>query len=59
MDNKNKKRTALQYACMEMQKYKKKYIDYNSPFLRKPYQYTSAECKDDTQEKLHEFDYLK
>lgn len=28
-------------------------------FLRKPYSGTSAETKDDTQERLHEFDYLK
>ncbi len=28
-------------------------------FLRKPYQYTSAEPKDDTQQKLHENDWLK
>ena len=28
-------------------------------FLRKPYAGTTAEPKDDTQEKLHEYDYLK
>lgn len=28
-------------------------------FLRKPYQYTKAESKDDTQQKLHEDDWLK
>ena len=27
-------------------------------FLRKPYQYTSAEPKDDMQQKLHEVDWL-
>lgn len=27
-------------------------------FLRKPYQYTSAEPKDDTQQKLHEVDWF-
>lgn len=56
---KEKKRTSLQYDCMEMQKYKKRRNDSNTAFLRVPYQYTSAEVKDDTQTKLHEFDYLK
>lgn len=28
-------------------------------FLRKPYQYTSAEPKDNTQQKLHEDDWKK
>ena len=28
-------------------------------FLRKPYQYTSAEPKDDTQQRLHEDDWKK
>ena len=28
-------------------------------FLRKPYQYTIAEPKDDTQQKLHEDDWKK
>lgn len=56
---KEKKRTDLAYACMEMQSYKKRRREQNAAFLRVPYQYTSAEVKDDTQTKLHEFDYLK
>lgn len=52
-------RSDLEYACMEMQKYKRRRTGVNEAFLRKPYQYTKAETKDDEQEKLHEYDYLK
>lgn len=56
---KEKRRTDLAYACMEMQSYKKRRREQNAAFLRVPYKYTSAEVKDDTQTKLHEYDYLK
>ena len=59
MSSKEKRRSDLEYACLEMQKYKKRRSFINPAFLRKAYQYTSAECKDETQEKLHEYDYLK
>ena len=52
--------SSLEYACMEMRSYQtKRPRQLPEAFLRRPYQYTIAETKDDTQEKLHEFDYLK
>ena len=53
-------KTDLELDCMEMQKYKRyRGLGVNDNFLRKPYQYTKAEIKDDTQEKLHENDWLR
>lgn len=37
----------------------KRRIEISPFFLRKPYQYTKAEPKDDTQQKLHEDDWKK
>lgn len=53
-----KKKTDLQFQCMELERYKKRRTELGE-FLRKPYQYTSAECKCDQQERMHEFDWLK
>lgn len=59
MGNDNRK-SALAYACLEMAQYKHKRFHALSPFfLRKAYSGTSAEVKDDTQEKLHEYDWRK
>ena len=54
-------KTSLEYACMEMNSFqhRKRGKLFPDAFLRKPYKYTKAETKDDTQEKLHERDYLK
>lgn len=53
-------RSDLEYACLEMKGYKTKRSKLlPEAFLRRPYQYTKAETKDATQEKLHEKDYLK
>lgn len=52
------KLTELEFQCMEMERFKKRRYELRD-FLRKPYQYTSAECKCDQQEKIHEFDWLK
>lgn len=54
------KRTEQEYDFMEGGKHrnKREVHSLKAAFLRKPYQYTSAETKDDTQEKLHEYDYL-
>ena len=53
-------RTKLEYACLEMGKFKQKRSKlYPEAFLRRPYQYTKAETKDRTQELMHEKDYLK
>ena len=57
---KKETRSSLEYACMEMSSYQTRRPKLlPEAFLRRPYQYTIAETKDDTQEKLHEFDYLK
>ncbi len=55
------RRTNQEYDWMEGSKNQSKYKKPKlSPFfLRKPYEGTTAEPKDDTQERLHEFDYLK
>ena len=54
------KRTEQEYDWMEGSKHrnKRQVWSLTRDFLRKPYQYTSAETKDDTQEKLHDKDYL-
>lgn len=52
-----KGRTELQYICMMSGRTKDEQL--KAAFLRKPYQYTKAETKDDTQTKLHEYDYRK
>ena len=54
------KRTEQEYDFMEGGKHrnKREVHSLKTAFLRKPYQYTSAETKDDTQEKLHEYDFL-
>lgn len=54
-----KQKNGHKYACMEMIRHKFKKYDLSDAFLRKAYKYTKAEIKDDTQENLHEFDYLK
>ena len=54
-----KQRSGLEYACMEMTRHKYKVSDLKTAFLRKPYQYTKAETKDEKQAKMHEFDWLK
>ena len=51
------KRTDLQYVCMMSGRTRNEQL--KAAFLRKPYQYTKAGCKDDTQAKLHEYDYRK
>ena len=54
------KKSELQFDCMIYQHLKTQHgRAVNEAFLRKPYQYTSAEPKDETQEKLHEYDYRK
>lgn len=54
------KRSELEWACLEMQSLTNRRKPRLSPdFLRRPYAGTSAETKDDTQEKLHEYDWLK
>jgi len=55
------RRTEQEYDWMEGSKnqYKHKRPQLSSFFLRKPYEGTSAETKDNTQEELHEYDYLK
>ena len=53
-------RSSLEYTCMEMSSYRcRRAKELPEAFLRRPYKYTIAETKDETQEKLHEFDYLK
>lgn len=53
-------RSSLEYACMEMDSYKtRRAKEFPAAFLRPAYKYTAAEVKDQTQEKLHEYDYLK
>ena len=60
MMGKDNRKSALAYACLEMAQYKHKRFQELSPFfLRKAYSGTSAEVKDDTQEKLHEYDWRK
>lgn len=55
---KKETKSSLEFACMDMKLYKEnKKKGLSEAFLRKPYQYTIAETKDDTQGKLHEFDY--
>ena len=57
---KKNKTSSLEYACMEMSSYQTKRPKlYPDAFLRKPYKYTKAETKDDTQENLHEYDYRR
>jgi len=57
---KTNKKTALEWACMGMhQQYDKRKTELSPFFLRRPYSGTAAETKDATQEKLHEYDYLK
>ena len=57
---KDNKRSDLEYACMEMEQFKQGRFRELSPFfLHKAYSGTKAEVKDDTQEKLHEFDWRK
>lgn len=55
------RRTDQEYDWMEGHKNSTNRKKQNlSPFfLRKPYEGTTAEPKDNTQERLHEFDYLK
>lgn len=57
------RRTSQEYDWMEGKKHqaqsRKRALALSPAFLRKPYAGTSAEPKDDTQEKLHEFDYVK
>lgn len=54
------KRTEQEYDYMENNKYRNKRMvtSLTPDFLRKPYQYTSAETKDDQQEKMHDKDWL-
>ena len=49
------------YDMMEGRKYgsKRPAVQLSPFFLRKPYSGTSAETKDNTQERLHEYDYRK
>lgn len=55
-----KQKSALVYACMEMSEYKtKKRKGLSEAYLRRPYMYTSAECRCAQLERLHEFDWLK
>lgn len=56
-----KRTTNQEYDWMEGCKHssKRKRPMLSPFFLRKPYAGTTAESKDDTQDKLHEFDYLK
>lgn len=54
-----KQRSGLEYACMEMNRFKRKNSGLKTAFLRKPYQYTKAETKDEKQAKMHEIDWLK
>ena len=56
MATRNQK-SALAWACMEMQKYRSRRDGFTDAFLRPPYQYTSLE--NDTVSKQHELDYLK
>ena len=53
-------RSQLRFDCMIHQQLRKRHgVSVNDAYLRKPYQYTKAEPQDNTQEKLHEFDYRK
>lgn len=52
-------KTELEYKCIELGKYKYRRPRPIEAFLRPAFQGTSAECKDRTQQELHEFDYLK
>lgn len=52
-----KGRTALQYDVMEKPRTSTELL--TDAFLRKPYQYTSAETKDNTQQDMHAEDYKK
>lgn len=56
-----KKKTDLEYACMELGKYKRKRRnhDLSDAFLRQPYQHTKAECSCDQLVRMHEFDWMK
>ena len=49
------------YDMMEGRKYgsKRPAVQLSPFFLRKPYSGTTAETKDNTQEKMHEYDYRK
>lgn len=50
----------LELDCMELQKHRTQKDRFlKEAFLRKPYAGTKAETKDDTQQKLHKYDYLK
>lgn len=54
------KRSELEWACLEMQAFKsRRRPRLSDSFLRRPYAGTSAEPRDDAQEKLHEYDWLK
>lgn len=54
------KRSELEWACLELERYKtRRKAQLSDSFLRRPYSGTSAEPKDDEQEKLHEYDWLK
>lgn len=56
----NKKQQNLREACKFCKRAKEELeIPLTDDFLRKPYQYTTAETKDDTQENMHKYDYLK
>ena len=47
-------------ALLDISRLEHQKPDTLSPFfLRRPYSGTSAETQDDTQERLHEFDYLR
>ena len=53
-------RVELEFWCAEMHKYEhRRFRLLPEAFLRPAYSGTSAECRDRTQERLHEFDYRK
>lgn len=55
------RRSEAEYDWMEGKKHqsRRRALELKPAFLRKPYAGTSAETKDNTQQELHEYDYLK
>jgi hypothetical protein len=52
-------KSELEFKVIELDRYKYSRPKNYDTMVRPAYQYTSQECKDKTQQELHEFDYLK
>ena len=53
------KKSELEFKVLELNRYKRRGTGLKAAFLRPAYNHTSAECKDYSQLKLHEFDWMK